>query len=58
MTKLNTTLIMTANDQSVAAWKQANAGAVEFTRVDISEYYLYARINGTWQYIANSHSHR
>jgi len=48
---MTTTLIMTANDQAYDAWLQANKGCAQFTRVDISEYYLYARLNGTWVYM-------
>ena len=50
---MSASLILTANDQCYAAWKHANVNCTYFTRVDISEYYLYARINGEWVYKAN-----
>jgi hypothetical protein len=48
---LTCSLLLTANDQSVSAWKAANSSGAQFTRIDISEYFLYARLNGEWVYI-------
>ena len=47
---MNANLILNASAQCYDAWCTANSNPVEFTRIDISEYYLYARINGQWVY--------
>jgi hypothetical protein len=49
---MSTSLILAANDQSYDAWLAANKGATHYTRIDVSEYFLYARLNGEWVYIA------
>lgn len=49
---MNASLILTANDQSYEAWKDANKNHSYFTRVDILGHGMYARIGGIWKYIA------